>query len=424
VKSQKQNKTENIFQCWSVHISLLFPKHNFLQCTIPSQFIQNKSSMNHIVEQVCELGKSLESTEVSIEVGLDILKILDEMVLTLKIIEQTRIPAIVRRFKKKFPENEEINHLSSHMITKWKEIYDSCEVRGCVVGGGGGEGKVRDIKRISPSVQRPRPKFFSETCTITFGDQAENHVGMQKIGSLASEGFSKTDLEVSKSWFDERGIATELIALHDSLPEAILQSHPGMEAYVLIARGGVSVMLDMPDGADKLMWEQRSLERDTKAFMKGRVVNKHARYNLCFGSFDQEPDYENKKGRVVSFGSVPLLQRLREGWEGVVGAKGAELEAEGNYYYDLAKCGIGYHGDTERRKVIAVRLGASMPLCYLWFQDSIVVSQRIDLTLQHGDVYFMSEKATGQDWLKKKVPTLRHAAGSRKFIEIPKKNMR
>jgi hypothetical protein len=38
-------------------------------------------------------------------------------------------------------------------------------------------------------------------------------------------------------------------------------------------------------------------------------------------------------------------------------------------YYDNSKCGIGFHGDGERRKVIALRLGDSLPICYQWFKD-------------------------------------------------------
>ena len=43
---------------------------------------------------------------------------------------------------------------------------------------------------------------------------------------------------------------------------------------------------------------------------------------------------------------------------------------EGNKYYDTTRTGIGYHGDTERRKVIAFRLGGDMPLYYQWFLNS------------------------------------------------------
>ena len=37
--------------------------------------------------------------------------------------------------------------------------------------------------------------------TITFGDQAENHKGMQIIGNVADNGFSISDLELAKQKF-------------------------------------------------------------------------------------------------------------------------------------------------------------------------------------------------------------------------------
>jgi hypothetical protein len=38
--------------------------------------------------------------------------------------------------------------------------------------------------------------------------------------------------------------------------------------------------------------------------------------------------------------------------------------------------------------------------------------------LNHGDIYIMSDKAVGYDWKKRKIPTLRHAAGCKKFFNI------
>jgi len=49
------------------------------------------------------------------------------------------------------------------------------------------------------------------------------------------------------------------------------------------------------------------------------------------------------------------------------------------------------------------------------------VGETIKLLLEHGDMYVMSEKASGWDWKKKVVPTLRHAAGCEKFLKLPKK---
>jgi hypothetical protein len=40
------------------------------------------------------------------------------------------------------------------------------------------------------------------------------------------------------------------------------------------------------------------------------------------------------------------------------------------------------------------------------------------LTLQAGDLYIMSDKATGNDWKKSSILTLRHAAGAAKYTTI------
>jgi alkylated DNA repair dioxygenase AlkB len=152
--------------------------------------------------------------------------------------------------------------------------------------------------------------------------------------------------------------------------------------------------------------------------MYGRVVNKVARHNLCFADADQEPDYEKGKGRIVAYGKVPRLSAIQKSLESVVGPRGAGLCAEGNYYYDSSKCGIGFHGDSERRRVVALRLGATVPLHYQWFKSGQPAGERFEVQLSHGDVYMMSEKAVGTDWKCRSRYTLRHAAGASKFLKI------
>jgi hypothetical protein len=163
-------------------------------------------------------------------------------------------------------------------------------------------------KRAKTAVTAPTtPGAFGQTFTITFGDQAENHVGMQKIGKMADRGFTAEELMQAKGWFEGNGVTTELIELHTLLPENG-REHGVDPALVLVARGGLSALLD-GDSADAFFEEQRSLEKDSKAFMYGRVVNKHARHNLCFADTAQDPDYEHGRGRVVAFDSVPLLRK-------------------------------------------------------------------------------------------------------------------
>lgn len=248
-----------------------------------------------------------------------------------------------------------------------------------------------------------------KTYTITFGDVAENHARMQKIGELHSHGYSTDCLLKVKAKLESKGVECEM---HD-LSISATGAATGLNAYVLVIRKGAQYVLG---GTDDLIKENDALEVDKFAKMRGKVVNKRARWNLCFSDIDQEPDYENSKGRIVAWRHVPLLSKLRE--------KIAEwtddvlLNGEGNYYYDISKCGIGYHGDAERRKVFAVRMGASMDLYFQWFLCSKPIGERIGIQLNDGDMYMMNEKAVGFDWLKKLVPTLRHSTGCKKYVEL------
>jgi hypothetical protein len=252
------------------------------------------------------------------------------------------------------------------------------------------------------------------TITLTFGDSAENHVGMEQLGRRveAGEGFTVEELVSMKTTFDERGLLSELIHLNTGIPEL-------PPAAVLILRGGVDILLeDSGYKAEDLFAEQAALDVDKKAFMYGRVVNKSARWNLCFDDVSREPKYEEGRGRIIGFDKVSITRKLYENLGRLFGHKALGLKGEGNYYYDLRKCGIGFHGDSERRKVIGVRLGAPIPLHYQWFKEGAPIGERIIVPLNGGDVYVMSEKAVGTDWKSKKIPTLRHATGASKYTTI------
>jgi len=84
----------------------------------------------------------------------------------------------------------------------------------------------------------------TETITITFGDQCENYVGMEKIGEMAKEGFSVDDLRKAQVLFEASGAVCELVNLNDAL---IGVDHgadePAAAAAILIIRGGVSALL-------------------------------------------------------------------------------------------------------------------------------------------------------------------------------------
>ena len=186
---------------------------------------------------------------------------------------------------------------------------------------------------------------MKQSVTLTFGERAENHAGMQLLGEEVDNGFDLSDLRNIRDKFENRGCSWELVNLN-----SFLDCKEASPASILIIRDALNAFeID----SSLLLEEQSNLEKDKKALMRGRVVNKLARYNLCFGNDDQKADYENGKGTIIAFKNVPLLQKLRDELPVWFGEKANNLLCEGNYYYDTSKCGIGYHGDSERKRVIA-----------------------------------------------------------------------
>lgn len=252
--------------------------------------------------------------------------------------------------------------------------------------------------------------------TLTFGEQAENHKGMEMIGNgLVKEGLTLKDLKHAKKLFEKKGYVCELHKLN----EESYTTFKLEDAYILIIKNGIHALTS--EEPDNLMKEQLSLKWDTKAYMYGRVVNKKARHNLCYSDIEQQPDYENGKGTIVKWDTIPITKKLRENLKEYFGVKAEKLQCEGNHYYDITKCGISFHGDSERRIVIACRLGHSLPIHYQWFYNLKPIGSRMIFNLDHGDVYAMSSKAVGTDWKRRTIPTLRHATGCKKYTTIKEK---
>lgn len=240
------------------------------------------------------------------------------------------------------------------------------------------------------------------TWTITFSESVENHAGMQQIGKDIEKGLSIEDLDSISAFF--HGFKIENINLNTLLSD-VENSESAEEASILIVRKGISRFFS-DDDLGEFIREVKSTQFlvDKKAFMRGRVVNKNARYNLCYADKHQKANYEQKMGTVLSFKSQPYTSILRNGLFDIeyINKKMDVMYAELNYYYDVKKCGIGFHGDSERKVVVGVRVGKSMNLQYQWFMDSKSVGKREEIVLHEGDIYFMSQKATGNDWKRER----------------------
>jgi hypothetical protein len=273
---------------------------------------------------------------------------------------------------------------------------------------------------------------FKGTVTLTFGDVAESHVGMQKLGKMADHGFSIRDLEHANRFFKQKGCETMIIKLNDFLPNDIKEgndeeklhltnakTNDKFEAYVFVARNALKHLIN-DDNGNKLLTEMLFFEWDTRIYnAKKKVVqNKNARYNLNFDDKHQIANFKIGNGTTISWQEVPILHTLRSKISEAFGPSAKNLKCEGNLYTDITKHnGIGRHGDSERKKVIGVRLGRKMNMHWTWFYNNRPRGHNVSIFLNPGDIYCMSEKTVGTDWMlaPKKQYTLRHCAGASKY---------
>ena len=244
--------------------------------------------------------------------------------------------------------------------------------------------------------------------TFTCGDQGENHAGMQIIGEEAEEGICAEDAPsiMERVWGSNR--VCEIIDLKSVLPTEYRKECP--PTFVLVVRKLLST-----SEADKLYAEQQGITWDDKYYdtRRKKVLTKRRRHNLMYSDEPQEPDYWNKKGKIVAWEEVPCLKAAIDRLKTFGGKKAEKLVCEGNKYKRFEKStnvGIGWHGDSERKKVFAVKCGASMDLRYRWYNKGKIISDEVNIVLNHGDAYIMSEWAVGKYWKSSSLVTVRHCA--------------
>lgn len=185
---------------------------------------------------------------------------------------------------------------------------------------------------------------FNGTITLTFGDVAESHVGMQKIGTMADKGFSYTDLVNAQKYFESLGCETGIIHLNKFLPKhpadynnpkevgslQIANENIEYQAYVLVAKDGLK-HLTGDNGVSELTLEMLLYDWDNKFYNTRRKViqNKRARHNLNFSKTTQISDFKEGKGTTISWNDVPLLFNLKGKIADAFGDPARDLKCEG-----------------------------------------------------------------------------------------------
>jgi len=296
----------------------------------------------------------------------------------------------------------------------------------------------------------------SERMSLTCAPGGENHAGMEIIGRMPvkGEGFTASDIEglgtyfedKAEVWISEAGIESVTVLDLNTLSgeNQIVELDTDNQARVLLLRNWVQSTFEpttVQDIYKELIadtWDAEYLDKNkyrtevvdgVETKVRGKRMNKRARTNLCYvAGREQEPDVWKGKGRIVDLKKKTALYQavdrlrsmIKEGLLSFDSKTKVEINVvEGNRYYNLKNTGIGFHGDTERVVVICISIGCdNYPMRWQWFKDGMPVGNPINITLNCGDVYIMSEKAVGSDWKLRSIYTLRHAAGAKKYTSL------
>lgn len=290
-----------------------------------------------------------------------------------------------------------------------------------------------------------RELMKKERFSLTCAPGGENNRGMEIIGRMPikGEGFTASDIEGLEGYFKKligKDCDVELLNLNAISDNEIVEKYKE-QARVLVIRNWANTIssddwtVNVYRELASKRWDAEYLDPNKyrteivdgkEVRIRGKRMNKLARTNLCFvPDREQEPAvlegkgtiYDLKKMENLNRGIIALKKQIEEGLITIDSKTKVEINVvEGNRYYNLKKTGIGFHGDTERVVVICISIGCdNYPMRWQWFKDGMPVGNSIDIELNCGDVYIMSEKAVGADWKLRSIYTVRHSAGDNKY---------
>ena len=261
-------------------------------------------------------------------------------------------------------------------------------------------------------------RAMKKTWSLTIGNGGENHTGMEFLGKKRKkgEGWDIDRLLGAKDLLENIfGKKVELFNLNELCLEGIEinEKQRPKDAYLMVVRDFLTKEVH-----ENFKKELSSYEWDRKYFdtRRQKVLNKHARANVCYGKTGRAADFENKKGTIIGFDQSPMVERLLRVVEILMNDE--NLIVEGNQYDDVSKNGIGPHGDTERVVVACLRVGSAMTMKFGMFNNCLMKGKSFQTIINGGDLYFMSEEAVGAEWKHRSKWTWRHAAGAPKYLKM------
>lgn len=157
---------------------------------------------------------------------------------------------------------------------------------------------------------------------------------------------------------------------------------------------------------DNIYEDLLNVNWDKKIFLRNKIVNRIEKYVITINKEKQEPNYNIGEYRVLKYDNFDTLNNLKD--KLLLLFNQESFICQGDYYYNHEKLNLKYQG-SKVNNMICIHLGDPIKLSYKWFFANKSVSDDFMITLNHGDLYIMNEKATGHDCKLKKNTVLKYS---------------
>lgn len=235
--------------------------------------------------------------------------------------------------------------------------------------------------------------------SIMFEDKIEGYK-TETIGQTSQFGFSNQDLFNLKQSFPDN---TELINLKEMLPP-ILHEFP--DVYILVLKNHfgdlsndlLNVCVNPENSSNNeitgICWDKFKVR--TNKNCDKLLVQMKDKYRLIFNDLQDgykknfQPEYQTST--IYNYQRIPSLNQIKQYLDRVFNFNSV---IEGYCYYDINESFTPFHRDRDRRKLLLLRLGKSLPVNFRWYHGTIHCSAIFSLNLNHGDLLIMSDSVNG-----------------------------
>src|SRR5690606_28525299 len=125
---------------------------------------------------------------------------------------------------------------------------------------------------------------------------------------------------------------------------------------------------------------------DEKVLISGKISKRKCFNTLFLDDFSQKGVCEKEIPTVLNLKSAPNVAHIRNNLQVIFDYKTKDLIAKVIKYQDIRKCGMSYRGTKESPLVIGIRIGSSFPLYFRWFLNNRIISKKIKIELNQGDI--------------------------------------